>query len=110
MARRIRLVGVDAPELDQVCQNKSGNAYPCGEKAKATLQSLLSKGKLYCQTRGKDGFGRELAECWILGKGGSITNVNEVMVMAGMAFAFTKYSEESSLSVALVQRKPRGHL
>jgi endonuclease YncB( thermonuclease family) len=104
----IRLVGIDAPELGQLCQNKSGNSYPCGKNAKTKLQNLLSKGSLYCQTRGEDGFGRELAECWILGKGGSITNVNEVMVMAGMAFAFTKYSEEYTALEALAEQQKAG--
>jgi endonuclease YncB( thermonuclease family) len=37
----IRLVGIDAPELGQVCQNKSGNSYPCGKNAKTKLQDLL---------------------------------------------------------------------
>ena len=105
---KIRLVGIDAPELAQVCKIYAGNAYPCGQKAKATLQKLLSKGSLYCQTRGTDDFNRALAECWILGKGGSITNVNEVMVMAGMAFAFTKFSEEYTALEALAARQKAG--
>jgi len=106
--KKIRLVGIDAPELAQVCKNKSGNEYPCGQKAKAALQNLLSKGSLYCQTRGTDEFKRALAECWILGKGGSITNVNEVMVMAGMAFAFTKFSEEYTALEALAAKQKAG--
>ena len=104
----IRLVGIDAPELGQLCQNKLGNSYPCGEQAKARLQNLVSKGSLYCQTRGTDEFNRELAECWILGEGGSITNVNEAMVMAGMAFAFTKFSEEYTALEALAEQQKAG--
>ena len=106
----IRLAGIDAPEADQLCQNSFGQSYPCGTKATVALQDILSKGKLYCQTRGVDVdvYGRPLAECWILGKGGSMTNVNEVMVRAGMAFAFTKYSEEYTELEALAERQKAG--
>jgi len=106
--REVRLAGIDAPELGQICKDSSGASYPCGKKATAKLQSLLSKGKLYCQKRGPDGFGRPLAECWIVGEGSSITNVNEAMVMAGLAFAFTKFSEEYTALEALAQRQKAG--
>lgn len=48
----VRLVGIDAPEIEQNCPNKRGKKYPCGLKAKAKLESLLKKGTLYCQRRG----------------------------------------------------------
>lgn len=104
----IRLAGIDAPELDQVCADKVGIRYKCGEKAKAVLGNLLSKGTLYCQSRGKERYDRDLAECWVLGESGSITNVNETMVKAGMAFASTKFSEEYTALEALAERQRAG--
>lgn len=104
----IRLVGIDAPELGQMCQDKSGKKYPCGEKAKAELQGLLSLGTLHCQGRGDDGFGRQLAECWVLRENGAIININEVMTAAGFAFALTKYSEEYVTLESLAKRRKAG--
>lgn len=104
----IRLVGIDAPEISQNCQDRKGRKYPCGKKAKFRLQSLMKKGSLYCQRRGGDGMGRELAECWVLGKNRSITNLNEVMVMSGWALAFTKYSEEYTALEALAKKHKAG--
>src|SRR5690606_33248082 len=57
---RIRLLGIDAPELDQVCWRDSGVEWPCGRAARDHLASLLSHGDIACATSGVDKFGRLL--------------------------------------------------
>ena len=39
--QRIRLLGIDAPDLDQVCQH-AGRDYPCGTVARAALWDLVA--------------------------------------------------------------------
>ena len=38
---RIRLHGIDAPEMDQVCHTTRGRPYECGVVAKKALSDLL---------------------------------------------------------------------
>ena len=40
--QRVRLFGIDAPERAQTC-TRNGEAWPCGEDAKALLQSLVGE-------------------------------------------------------------------
>lgn len=62
-ADRIRLLGIDAPELDQVCWRDDGTEWPCGRAARDHLAALLSHGDISCATDGQDKFGRFLATC-----------------------------------------------
>jgi endonuclease YncB( thermonuclease family) len=60
---RIRLLGIDAPELDQVCWRDNGIEWPCGRAARDHLAVLLSHGDITCVTSGEDKYGRHLATC-----------------------------------------------
>jgi endonuclease YncB( thermonuclease family) len=60
---RIRLVGLDAPELDQVCWRDNGSEWPCGRAARDHMAVLLSHGAVACSTTGTDKYGRFLATC-----------------------------------------------
>ncbi len=104
----VRLVGIDAPESHQFCRNSKGKRYFCGRMATRKLQQLLRKGKVVCQSRGYDRYNRILAECWVFGKRNAITNLNEAMVMAGMAAAYTKYSDEYRALESLAKRRRAG--
>lgn len=86
---RIRLEGVDAPEMAQTCQTASGKNWDCGRKAAALLRTLAEQRDLACDRTGIDKYGRTLAVCYEDG-----VNVNEAMVRAGLAWAFVKYSTE----------------
>ncbi|QIK78646.1 thermonuclease family protein [Sphingomonas piscis] len=84
-ADRIRLFGIDAPELNQTCE-RSGQRWNCGEEAKVRLASLISRG-ISCSTNGTDDFGRLLARCSLNG-----VDLNQLMVTSGFAVAFRRYS------------------
>jgi endonuclease YncB( thermonuclease family) len=86
---RIRLEGVDAPEMAQTCQTATGENWDCGRKAAALLRTLAEQRDLACDRTGIDKYGRTLAICYEDG-----VNVNEAMVRAGLAWAFVKYSTE----------------
>lgn len=85
--RKVRLLGIDAPELDQTC-SKEGQIWPCGQTAKEHLASLIAGQTVSCQGQGVDQFRRILAVC---NAGGE--NLNETMVEYGWAVAFRRYSD-----------------
>jgi len=86
---RIRLEGIDAPEMAQTCQTATGESWDCGRKAAALLRTLAEQRDLACDRTGVDKYRRTLAVCYEDG-----VNVNEAMVRAGLAWAFIKYSTE----------------
>ncbi|MBL4647005.1 MAG: thermonuclease family protein [Rhizobiales bacterium] len=96
--KRYRLVGIDAPELNQTCV-KYGKAVPCGQQAKRHLQALLEGQNISCASEGNDKYGRILVECqWdtpqssgeVQRKGfpGFTNSINAQMVFDGWAIAY----------------------
>jgi len=81
---RIRLVDIDAPELEQTCLDAQGRDWPCGRQASAQLRSRVRGHDLSCQPRSRDQYGRTLATC-TLPDG---TNINAWMVAQGWAVTF----------------------
>jgi endonuclease YncB( thermonuclease family) len=88
--QRIRLIGIDAPELDQVCR-KDGFDYACGRQARAALSELIAGRTVACSTRRKDRYGRYLSTC-----AAGDRNLNLAMVEAGWAVASGDYHEAES--------------
>lgn len=83
---RIRLYGIDAPELAQTCIN-GGADYPCGRQAAAELRQLVAGRQVICQSQGNDRYGRVLARCTA-----AATELNRAMVEAGWAVAYGDYT------------------
>jgi endonuclease YncB( thermonuclease family) len=86
--QRIRLVGIDAPELRQLCQ-RDGQTWPCGRASKDHLETLIGDGKASCSADGSDRYGRLLAVC-LAGE----VDLNAAMVGNGYAVAFGHYEAE----------------
>lgn len=61
--RRIRLLGIDAPELSQVCLDADRRRYLCGKLARDALTVMLATGAVTCRTESRDRYSRELAVC-----------------------------------------------
>ena len=81
---RIRLNGIDAPELYQHCYSASGKEYACGEQALQYLQNLLRGGNVRCDcAEQKDIYHRRICECFA----GEVS-LNEAMVAAGWAMTY----------------------
>lgn len=78
---RIRLVDIDAPELDQMCLDAHGRDWACGRQASAQLRSRVSGRDMTCRPTSIDKYGRSLATC-TLPDG---TNINAWMVRQGWA-------------------------
>lgn len=90
--RRLRLRGIDAPELDQSCV-RDGVAYACGVEARAVLAEIVSLARLVCTTWGSDDYGRLLAACMA----GDVA-VNRAMVERGWAIADGAYQDAQAVA------------
>lgn len=86
--QRIRLEGIDAPELSQNCTAASGTEWNCGGAAAQALRRLISNKDIACDSRGLDKYGRMLGVCFEEG-----LEINSELVTQGFAWAFIKYSQ-----------------
>lgn len=88
--QRIRLAGIDAPEIAQTCE-RDGQSWRCGQAAASELRKLTGGQTVRCEETGRDDYGRALAVCFATNNN---TNINEELVKRGFAWAFVKYSSE----------------
>lgn len=86
--RRIRLVGIDAPEREQECVDAGGQPTPCGETSRRTLDGFVGKGPVTCAPIELDRYGRVIATCEFRG-----ADLGEMMVTSGQALANGRYGD-----------------
>jgi len=118
---KIRLHGIDSPEIKQVCQNKDNNPYPCGVVAKDFLDNYIfrsvlkeikkdplskTNGMVYCYYSERDRYKRIIGKCYV-GKDSEF-NLNHAMVISGQAVAYTKYSKDYIEAENTAKAKGRG--
>ena len=96
---RYRLVGIDAPELDQTCRDENGRPWACGGEALARLSGLVGFGGVECKSSSRDRYGRPLAVC----SSGSVPDIGEAMVRAGYAVSYMSWT------YWLAERDARAH-
>lgn len=92
--RRLRLAGMDAPELSQLCE-RAGTTYRCGEAAREALRDLVRQG-IQCTVSGQDRYGRGLATCTAGGP-----DLGGLLVRSGMAVAYGRYEAEERHAASL---------
>jgi endonuclease YncB( thermonuclease family) len=85
--KRLRLRGIDAPELGQICGRPSG-AYDCGMVAREGLVRLIQRGSVECFGSGEeqDRYGRALVTCR-----SDEDDLGQKMVSLGLAVADGDY-------------------
>jgi endonuclease YncB( thermonuclease family) len=84
---RVRLEGVDAPEVAQICGGANGGTWACGRVAADALLGLVGKRRVTCRDEGTDKYDRVLGICSVDG-----LEINAELVRRGYAWAFVKYS------------------
>ncbi|MCA1371248.1 thermonuclease family protein [Bradyrhizobium sp. BRP14] len=86
--RRIRLEGIDAPEIGQTCRR--GEAVSdCGAEARLRLKALIEGATTVCRLHGRDRYGRELGVCEADGR-----DIGREMVLSGHAVSYGLYRDE----------------
>jgi endonuclease YncB( thermonuclease family) len=114
--QRVRLHGVDAPEIRQTCTRPclecdlamgvtpglSSETYACGVAARRRLEELIDSRPVTCRALDKDRYGRVVARCFVKGdlrqqdQRWSIPHIDlgGWLVRNGLAVAYTKYSRD----------------
>ena len=99
-SKKIRLEGIDAPEMRQQCQKvfleisaivgfNLKKDYLCGVISKEKLIDKINKSQIKCVSLGRDRYKRYLATCYK-----DRTNLNKWMVRNGLAVAYKRYSKD----------------
>ena len=65
---KIRLSGIDAPEMNQICIDSSGKNWSCGIDAKEKLQAFAHDRPWLCDLTGTDVYKRHLGSCSVGGE------------------------------------------
>ena len=98
---RIRLLGIDAPELSQSCRDAQGRPWPCGRAAHERLAAILARGPVRCTPQGQDRYGRTLARC----SAGPVADIGEAMVREGLALDYMQGGYKAAESKARAAKR-----
>lgn len=105
---KVRLHGIDAPELGQTCTDARGTDWDCGTWVARQVRARWEGLHARCETRDKDRYGRSVAVCFIGGD-----DIGQVLVRDGLALAYRKYSMAYDLdekSAVIAARGLHGHV
>jgi endonuclease YncB( thermonuclease family) len=86
---KIRLFGVDAPEVDQYCGRDDGTRWRCGQYATVALDRLVGGKSVTCTVHQMDRYGRPVAACSLEGR-----DVAGELAREGWVLAYRKYSAD----------------
>jgi endonuclease YncB( thermonuclease family) len=84
---RIRLEGIDAPSVDQLCLNTKGERWTCGLAARDELTKYSGNKSWTCHSSRTDRRGRLVAHCEVDGE-----DIQKWLVANGWALAFPRQS------------------
>jgi len=102
--KRIRLLGIDAPESNQLCRDDDANQYRCGAKAANALHDFIASRPVDCVEVDRDRYGRGVAVCTAGG-----VDLSDWMVRNGLALEWQQYSKGGYAEAQQeAQRKERG--
>ena len=98
--KKIRLEGIDAPEIKQKCKKpflqisslisfQLSKSYPCGFTSTKKLINKIGTSRIKCISSSKDKYKRYLATCYKKN-----INLNKWMVRNGYAVAYKRYSKD----------------
>ena len=84
---RVRLHGIDAPELGQICTNPDGARWDCGTWVAQQVRARIGGRQARCEAVEQDRYGRTVARCAVAGQ-----DIGRMLVGEGLALAYRKYS------------------
>jgi len=86
---KIRIFGIDAPEIDQYCQRDDRTRWRCGHYASVELDRLVASREVACTVRTVDQYDRPVAVCRV-----GDADVAESQVRNGWAVAYRKFTKD----------------
>ncbi len=93
--QRVRLWGIDAPELDQTCTTFEGRDWPCGRISRDRLADRIKNSQVQCTGTRRDKYNRLLVTCTVGG-----IDIGSQMVREGMAISYGAYRPEETMAKA----------
>ena len=90
---RVRLYGIDAPEIGQPCRTDRGEVRDCGIWARDQVRRMYQGRRARCEPLDRDIYGRIVARCAVRGE-----DMGARIVGEGVAFAFRRYSMDYDLT------------
>ncbi|MEK9935248.1 MAG: thermonuclease family protein [Rhodobiaceae bacterium] len=100
---KIRLHGIDAPELKQTCTDSTGATWPCGRAARDAVSEITKAAPLRCVLMDVDRYGRLIMRCFAGG-----TDIAEHLVENGLALAYRRYSTDYVAAETIARDRGRG--
>jgi len=88
---RVRLFGIDAPEMGQPC-SADGRIWDCGAWTRDGVANAFEGAYARCDQQDIDRYGRVVAICSVDGQ-----DIGQMIVRSGLAWAFRRYSESYDL-------------
>ena len=85
---KVRIEGIDAPEMRQQCRDATGAMYACGKAAAAALRARIGPDEVTCQGDSRDRYQRLIGFCDF----SDGADLNGWVVRQGHALAYRKYS------------------
>ncbi len=107
--RRVRLHGIDAPDMTQTCRltgQAAGQSWTCGRDARWAAINRIHPHWVSCDARGRDPQGTELAVCYLAGFGQHELNV--WLVAQGWALAAPASPPAYAVAQAAAEAAGRG--
>ena len=109
--QKIRLFGIDAPEMKQKCKKPFisisfltlNKEYDCGVVSTIKLKKKIINKEISCLINNKDKYGRFIGECFYKN-----ININGWMVENGYAIAYLKYSKKFLMLENLAKNNKKG--
>lgn len=90
--QKVRLFGIDAPELDQTCVDAAGVDRTCGQWVRRQVSQRFEGRQARCEVLDQDRYGRLVARCFV----GRRDAAREI-VDQGWARAYRRYSMDYDL-------------
>jgi endonuclease YncB( thermonuclease family) len=101
---KIRLGGIDAPSVDQLCLNNSGERWTCGAAARDELIKHADNKNWSCQVRQPaDRRGRIVARCEVDGE-----DIQKWLVKSGWALSYVRFSHDYDADEAAAREAKAG--
>lgn len=85
----IRLGGIDAPSVDQLCLNTKGERWTCGVAARDALAHHTANQSWTCHVLRTDHHGLSVAHCEVNGE-----DIQKWLARSGWALAYVKFSRD----------------
>src|SRR5271163_1799529 len=102
-ASRIRLSGIDAPSVDQLCLNTKGERWTCGVAARDELVKHVENKSWACHVERADRRGRSVAHCEVDGE-----DIQQWMVRGGWALSYVRFSHDYDADEAAAREAKSG--